>query len=326
MALWPVFAMTVLILDPKTAISGAKEGIGLCIQSVIPSLFPFLFLSGIVTRTLLATPLQLLRPIGKLCKIPYGTEGLLAVGLVGGYPVGAQCIAQAHARGELSDSQAHRMLGFCSNTGPSFLFGILSPLFSSASALWILWAIQIISAILTGTLLPEVSKVTMSSKKRKDHVDPLKQSLGAMAAICGWIILFRVLLAFLHRWGLWMLPCEVTVLLSGILELTNGCCNLAAVSSESARFLLAAPLLAFGGICVWLQTVSVTRNLGTGAYLPGKLIQCGISTALSCLVMPILYSEIPLLPLLTIPAIGGIILILIKTFQKHSSILTPQGV
>ena len=33
--------MLVLILDAKTALAGAKEGIQLCLYTVIPSLFPF---------------------------------------------------------------------------------------------------------------------------------------------------------------------------------------------------------------------------------------------------------------------------------------------
>lgn len=328
-ALWPAIAMTVLILDPKTALQGAREGIDLCAQSVIPSLFPFIFLSGFITRTLLSEPIPLLRPVGQLCKIPYGCEGLLAVGLVGGYPVGAQCIAHAYGSGQLSETEGRRMLGFCSNAGPSFLFGILRPLFSDQSAVWILWVIQILSALFTGILLPGGRTADHSPRKTENgiHIDPLKQSMGAMAAICGWIILFRVVLSFLQRWFLWMLPTEAAVLLSGILELTNGCCQLSFVTSEAIRFLLAAPLLAFGGICVWLQTISVTQGLGTGAYLTGKLIQTGISTLLSCLILPLRYSEIPPFPFLLIPVTTGIILwITKKSFQSHSSFLMHQGV
>ena len=34
--------MIVLILDSKTALSGCREGVTLCLNVVIPSLFPFL--------------------------------------------------------------------------------------------------------------------------------------------------------------------------------------------------------------------------------------------------------------------------------------------
>ena len=37
--------MLALILDGRTAIEGARQGIGLCLRTVIPSLFPFFVLS-----------------------------------------------------------------------------------------------------------------------------------------------------------------------------------------------------------------------------------------------------------------------------------------
>ena len=36
----------VLILDSRTALAGAAQGLSLCLKTVIPSLFPFIFLSG----------------------------------------------------------------------------------------------------------------------------------------------------------------------------------------------------------------------------------------------------------------------------------------
>ena len=317
-ALWPGLAMIILILDSKTAIAGAGQGIALCLQSVIPSLLPFIFLSGMITRTLLAVPLPILRPVGKLCGIPRGAEGLLAVGLVGGYPVGAQCIAQACEAGQLTPAQGQRMLGFCNNAGPAFLFGILGPMFSEQSTLWAIWAIQILSAIFTGMLLPkaETGGTSVQNTKPLSNTDPMQQSIKAMAAICGWIVLFRVVLAFLHRWTFGLLPVEASVLLSGIFELTNGCCLLVQIPSEANRFLLATILLSFGGICIWNQTRSVTAALGTGAYIPGKLLQGSISILLANFVIPIRYGKVLPIPYLIIPALIVTVLILRKNLFK----------
>ena len=46
-ALAAVAGMLAMILDSRIALSAAAEGVQLCISTVIPSLFPFLFLSGI---------------------------------------------------------------------------------------------------------------------------------------------------------------------------------------------------------------------------------------------------------------------------------------
>ena len=279
----PALCMAVLILDTKTALLGASAGLELCIRVVIPSLFPFLFVSVLVTGNLAGRNIPMMEPLGHLCGIPRGAEGLLAIGLIGGYPVGAQCVAQSYRNGILSERESKRMLGFCSNAGPSFLFGMLSGAFSNAQILWVLWAIHILSAILTGALLPgrsnrRVSSVTETSPSASEA---LVQSLKTMSAICGWVILFKVLLAYFQRWFLWAIPDETDILLSGILELTNGCCRLRLADAEGVRFLLASGLLAFGGICVGFQTISVTKDLGTGMYFPGKILQTAISLLLA---------------------------------------------
>lgn len=331
LAFLPGLAMAVLILDAKTALAGAQSGLELCVRVVIPSLFPFLFLSVMVTGSLMGRNIPMLRPLGMLCRIPKGAESLLAVGLLGGYPVGAQSIAQAYNEGLLTKEDARRMLGFCSNAGPSFIFGMLAGVFDSA-VLWVLWGIHILSAVLTGLLLPGGSSGVTDSR-RAPAVSPsaaLERSLKVMATICGWVIVFRVLLTFLQRWFLWMLPNEAEIAVSGLLELTNGCCRLQLAETEGLRFILASMLLGFGGICVGLQTVSVTKGLGTGMYFPGKLIQTGISFALSLLAQTVLF---PRQEQLTFRPTAIVLLLLpvlvvgtMKIIKNRSSNLARQGV
>lgn len=283
--------MTVLILDSKTALSGASDGLELCIRVVIPSMFPFVFLSVLFTGSLAGHKIPVLQPLGRLCGVPAGAEGLLAVGLIGGYPVGAQSIAQAYRSGTLPRNAAHRMLGFCSNAGPSFLFGILGAVFDPA-ALWALWGIHILSALLTGILLPRSNEVAIDPAEPHPIAPPeaLRRSLGIIASVCGWVILFRVLLAFCGRWFLGALSQEGRILLSGLLEMTNGCCLLQNAQIPGMRFIMASVMLAFGGFCVYLQTASVTAGLGTGCYFPGKLIQTAISLLLAYPIQALLYS------------------------------------
>lgn len=312
--------MTVLILDAQTALSGAEEGLELCLQVVLPSLFPFVFLSVLCTGILAGRRIPWLRPLGRLCGIPEGAEGLLAVGLIGGYPVGAQCVAQAWRSGGLTEPEAHRMLGFCSNAGPSFLFGILGAVFAPA-ALWTLWGIHILSALLTGILLPRVP----SGKPRKtEHravtpTEALNRSAGIMTSVCGWVILFRVLLAFARRWFLWLLPADGQLLFTGLLELTNGCCLLQEAVSPGSRFVLASVLLAFGGFCVYLQTVSVTEGLGTGRYFPGKLLQTAFSLLLAYPAQLFLYpsgQQLSVTPAMLLLPMTALLPFLIKIAKK----------
>jgi len=284
-------AMLVLILDTKTALYGAKEGLQLCLQTVIPSIFPFLILSGVLNRSILGQALPPLRPLGKLCKIPKGGESLLLLGLIGGYPVGAQLIAQSYSDGRLTPKAARRMLGFCSNAGPSFLFGMLSPLFSNPLTPWFLWGIHIISALLVGCILPGDIDISCEIKKAPpiSAAEALQNAIRTMASISGWVVVFRIILAFCNRWFLWILPVPAQVLFSGLLELSNGCVLLKEVQTEGTRFILASVLLAAGGLCVGMQTVSVTKSTGLGSYFPGKVLQTLLAFLLSATVQQTLF-------------------------------------
>ena len=78
-----------------------------------------------------------------------------------------------------------------------------------------------------------------------------------------------------------MLPVWAQIALMGFLELTNGCCGLALIADVRLRFVLCSGILSFGGICVLLQTASVTKGLSLSGYLKGKLMQTVFSLLLS---------------------------------------------
>lgn len=273
----------ILILDSKTALQGAREGINLCIQTVIPSLFPFFVFSIMLTGSLTGRSIPLLRPLGKLTGIPAGTESIFLTGLLGGYPVGAQSIASACKNGQLSRKDARRMMGFCSNAGPSFLFGIIGPVLGEFWMVWALWLIHILAAILVGILLPGKSDQALTSPQSASITlpDSLQAAIKSMASVCGWVVLFRVIIAFGNRWLFWAFPSWVQIVMSGILELTNGCCALGCIKDVGLRFVICSGLLSFGGLCVLMQTSSVASGVGLGYYFPGKLLQSGISIILS---------------------------------------------
>lgn len=287
------FAMLLLIFDAKTAAYSSQIGIRLCLQTVIPSLFPFFVISGLLNSRILGQKFFFLNKIGSICRVPKGAESLLLLSFLAGYPMGAQMITQAYQQGSLSKTNARRMLGFCNNAGPAFIFGMLAPYFPNAAYLWGLWGIQIGSALLVGMILPaeESDLCDLQAGIPCSVPQALQNAIKSMATVCGWVIVFRIIIGFFDRWFLWVLPSAIKVILSGVLELTNGCVMLDEISSTTLRFILISFLLSFGGLCVGMQTVSVTQKLGIGYYFPGKVLQALISILLSGAVCTILFSE-----------------------------------
>lgn len=309
-------AMGILILDSRAAIGYAAEGIDMCIRTVIPSLLPFCVVGMVLTRQLQSA--RFLRPVGRMFGLRPGTESILLAGFLGGYPVGAQNTANAWRAGILSEQEADRMLCFCSQPGPAFLFGILGDMFSLKQC-WLLWGIILLGAWLVSRLFPGrdvVSGHTMHPIS--GHPPVIKSAVAAMANICGWIILIRIVIGFLARWFLWILPNPVSCALSGMLELTNGCLALRSIANPQLRFILAAGMLSFGGICVTLQTHSLIQGLSIRSYVTGKLLQAMICILLAAGVCGYIWPSAAL--------IAGLTLILAGKSRKNSSIPVPVGV
>lgn len=303
--------MLALILDSRTAFSGAAQGVELCLKTVIPSLFPFLFLSGIFSAAFMGTKLHALRFLGKAFALPSQMEYLLVPAFLGGYPVGAQCVSDAFASGFISRMRAEKMLAFCSNVGPAFIFGILSSKFQRKTLVWAIWAIQILSAWTAARLFADSGEENAAESNSCSTAHPgIEPAIHAMLNICGWVVLFRVVIAFLDRWMLWAVGIEERVAFIGLMELSNGCCCLNLISREGVRFVVCNALLAFGGLCVAYQTASVCRGLNLRYYFVGKALQAIIAAFLSAACYYRLWA--------IFPAWAAATLLISKCLQKKS--------
>ena len=320
----------VLIFDTETGANGIQEGIELCLKALIPSLFPLVVCSTYLTGNLQKLPW--LRPLGIFCGIPEGTETLLITGLLGGYPIGAQNITIAWRQGTLSKTDAQQMLAFCNNAGPAFLFGIVAASFDHKWIPWVLWCIHITAALITSASLPRQAKQTVS-KNIENHISlpqTLKKSILVMSQICGWVLLFRMMLNYFQKWFLHMLPGAAQVLLIGLLELSNGCLLLPALESEGLRMIVASALLAMGGLCVTLQTISVTEGLSLRYYFPGKVLQASVSILMAVAMQFFLppAQRFPLHPgwMAVITGVAVISTLFLGKTEKNSSIPVVIGV
>ena len=263
------------LFDAQTVVNGAIEGTRLAISVVVPSLFPFVFLSVLGSSSLSGRNMPFLRPIEKLCGMPNGSGSLLFLGLCGGYPVGAQCVASAYSQGTITKKDAQRLLGFCNNAGPSFIFGMVGGILKDIRLCWLLWAGQILSSILIGMLLPDKSteRCRLQSVNRITLTEGFEKSLRICSKVAGWVVLFRSIISVAEKWSLNDLPAFWNAAVSGVLELSNGCVRLQYISDSFSRFLLCGAFLSFGGFCVHLQTKSVVGPLSMRYYLTGKILQ-----------------------------------------------------
>lgn len=114
-----------LFAFPEESLEAAREGITLCLDVLIPSLFPFFVLSSLLIETGVAGFCA--RPLSRWMYPLFGVGGAgaaaLVLGLIGGYPAGARTIAQLVERGECSREEARRLSRFCQQLRPSLFPG-----------------------------------------------------------------------------------------------------------------------------------------------------------------------------------------------------------
>ena len=322
-----VLSIAILIIDGRTAIDGAKLGIDICLYTVLPSLFPFIFLTPLLTESLLSTG-QKTKFLCHLYKIPQGSDGLLMAGLLGGYPVGAKCIEDAVINKLLSPKTGESMLIFCNAAGPTFIFGMIGSLFNLWYIPWILWVIHILSGIAIANLLPSYSE-KMHTPKTTIHFSfgqRMRESVLVMGDICGWIVLMRTWINILQKYCLEKFPSVFRLIVTGIIELSNGCISLSYIENSGLRFVLCSVFLGFGGLCVVLQTASAAPSVDQKRYIPRKCLQALISFTFAYPIQLLLFTNTDSLQIIGLyPAIlallSGIIIYSKRKAKNKSGIL-----
>ena len=273
-----------------------RDGISLCLASVIPALFPFFVAAQLLTALGAAEVLG--RAAGPLFRRLFGINGAGAaaflLGLLGGYPVGAKAAGSLVRQGLLSPEDGARLLTFCNNAGPAFILGIVGGgvFHSPRAGVW-LYLLHAASATAVGLLLcraggrkpPTVPRTAPAVPVKKPtaslaaaFIEAVQSGVRAMAGVCGFVIFFLVLLRLAEE-ALGSLP----PLAAGLLELTNGILRL---TPDRRGFITAAGLLGWGGLSVHGQTAAVLGGSGVSLrrYLPAKALQGALSAVLAAAV------------------------------------------
>ena len=297
-----VFLVAVgLVAFPDSTSDSAKNALLLCGNVLIPSLFPFFVLSTFVTESGLGALLgkhiqRAMRPLFHVCG---AGASAFVLGLLGGYPVGAATVCELYARKVLNKSEAERLLGFCNNCGPAFIFGAIGGgIFKSFKVGLLIYISHILASFLTGIIFrfyrhkDEPSADIFAIKNGispLSFTDAIKKALMSTLNVCSFVIFFSVLIEILNIFK--VLPALCALLgnsrgancaIIGILELTSGMLAL----PENA-VVLASFLIGFGGFSVHAQALSFISetSLSAKTYFGGKLLHAVFSAIISFLIV-----------------------------------------
>ena len=280
---------------PETAAVAAGEALQLCTHTLIPSLFPFFVCSNLFVASGLANVVgsRLERPFFRLFGIRGAGVSAILLGFCSGYPSGAAVAARLYLGGQISKSEAHRLLAFTNNPSPLFVLGVIGTgVYGHAKAGYLLLSAIVLSSVFTGICMRTWGGKgeERRGQKKTRLSDPMEAAIGTALRLCGFVIFFAVVAAFSERTGL--LPLIRRALIQfGCGEktaamLVDGILEVSALSGKAGALPAMAGLLSLGGVSVFLQVWDIARRAGLSvrSFLVGKLLSGGFA-ALFCRLM-----------------------------------------
>ena len=130
-ALLFLFTIFGILTNAKLCSEYAYLGLRLWARNMIPSLLPFMILSGIILRMGIAERFAgLFSPLlGRIFRASKAACYAMVIGYLCGFPMGARTVSELYERGLLSEKEARWLLSFCNLIGPAYFCGIVLPLY-----------------------------------------------------------------------------------------------------------------------------------------------------------------------------------------------------
>ncbi len=282
-----LLAIFALVLRTEAVTVAAQNALLLCATSVIPALFPFFVLTGLMVNTGVVALLgKVLAPISKkLFKTSGAGAVVFVMGILCGYPTGAKVISELYLKGKLTKDESERLLAFCNNSGPLFVIGAVGAgMLGNRDLGILLYSIHAVSAIITGVFLSLFAKKQESAVRidvgavsfGEAFTESVESAVKSILNVCGYVVFFACFLAIVS-------PYIKSVFIKSLIEVTVGAKDIVSSGlSKDVILTLLSGTIGFGGLCVYFQVRgAVTKaRLSTVCYLFGKTLQMTVSMAI----------------------------------------------
>lgn len=291
-----IVCVTLLVFSKECA-SGALSGIEMCLNVLIPSLFPFMAVSSFIVKSGIADLLG--KPFGKIMKTVFGLSPcfapILLLSVTGGYPIGAKSCNEVYKSGTANIDECKRAGVFMVCAGPGFLISFIGmSIYNDKKIGTIMLCSQILSVLITGIANRIINrgKITVSTKTNKtikmnftkSVVESVYDASKGMFSICSFVIAFSALTGIISA----LITDDFAKTM--IIATFEVCAGVKAVSAELPVWAVAF-VAGFGGICVHFQIFSVLGKLKINKiiFFCYRIIQGILTAAFTYIGMLIFY-------------------------------------
>lgn len=288
-----LFVCIISVALPKEITRFASAALDICLTQVIPSLFPFMVISRILSESNVCKYSGYL--LGGLIRTIFGVDknlgGAFLCGIFGGFPSGAIATGVAYQKGECTKQQAEFTLALCNNSSVSFIlsFAGICVLGSLKSGIILLLS-QLLSIFIISLIMRIVFKFKTEMLKHPICVYKTKNSLKniiissvtksvtGILNVCGYIIVFYILSELIAK--LFGNRFDLIYITKCFFEMT-GAVKMCETPDFPLNLILCSSAIGFSGICVIMQVSGICEEYGLS---PKYFV---LSRILSALVMPV---------------------------------------
>ena len=273
--------MGIFISNPGKYVQSVYEGILLYSKTVLPSLFPFFFLTFLLTHIGGVKYLSgAFSPLARLYGLNRDSSFIILMSFLSGYPIGAKLTSDYFKDGIIDNKQAKTLCAVASTSGPVFIIGTVGAMMlSDPKTGALVYACHIMGALVNGLFFKgktDSSAAIIKPEEKAENLlkDAVYSSVLSVLCVGGFIAVSSFIIEIFKTVGiisvfekcLWFIKNDSLKegIVVSLFEMTNGINVLSKI--KDIRLLLPAVTfsVSFGGLSVLLQCY---------AYLNG----CGIS-------------------------------------------------
>ncbi len=286
--LMAILVLYIMLTNSQMIVSSVKNGMLICYNSIIPSLFLFIALANYISQDSFISFLSIpLRPYSRLLKCENKSyPAYLLLSLFGGLAVCATLIdkmQQAKIDKQFinvaSVSMICNSMAFC-------VFGIGLSMLNNTSLGIMLYISQCLANLITAFIISFFYKYsTILYETASDNIikftDSVNYAVNATLSICGYVILFYSVCEVVMLYTKNQL---FTTIISIIFEVTAGCINSIKLSANSIYFVCAAlsvvPVSSLCQIYSFTENPQIIKTLILSRFIHTPLSLCILSVLL----------------------------------------------
>ena len=287
-------------------------GIRLYIACVLPTLFPYLFLTYVISN--LKTLGKISRFASPLTKKLWRVNGAVGYAFIistfCGNPVGSKTVSDLRLDGAIDEIQAVRASCICSTASPTFLIASVGGIcFSNSTFGALLFLSSFLTSIVIGVIFSfykrkaPLTPYTPKNANVSDNIlyDGTYSSIISLLVVGGVIVIFYLFTDILYYTGilspLIALLTRITgseisanAICFGLLECTRGIKELSTLGITAFSLPVCGAICGFGGLSILFQSIAYLKKakIKTAPFVFSKLLSAVINFCF-CLVFSLLF-------------------------------------